>query len=1433
MNKAQQMLAKAGFPDTAAGRAAFHKQYPTPESFFQVHGGQDTEMYGAGSTIHIDPSKRGTFTAAATKHGKSVQGFASQVLANKEDYSPAMVKKANFARNAASWKHQDGGEVMYGPGGPIGISSVSTQRTSQDNNNYVNNYETSIADTEGFRQYYKQDTPGSYVHYAGSPEFQQLNVNGAYVNDPFMQNFLYQRAGNKATMHKNGGTVDALQLMGMPTPPMYGEGSFTGNPYNRFGRRSRNTGDDNITGFSTGFTTNYKLPGNYSSSGQSANVGQAATPEIGIGTRINGLDYTKDLYSDNNLSLGAGLTLGRGEQDRGSLFRTFNYTTPHGTPGTGFTQVANPENKTFMTGTLHGNANAHIPLGTASWGAQRQGRRNIGAGGVEIAGLNASLEAGLDKFGKGKINPYYDASVGLGMLNNMFNINAGYTNRTGNLQVDLPSGSTAVDTQKGRPYLGVDVQAPLYIDNKGNTRFKVFGGYGAGRGDNSGYAGATYTFANGGPITNYSPSSNFGAVLSKNNSHMHGFANGGPVGMYGFGSTIKDIGYGMADTSLGTIGGLTGIQSMQDIIDEDQYSNDKFDDVTNFASKSLSTAPNFIPGAQSFLMATRGIGSLANTIGKIDERNYDPSKHTSKLDQIGNFVQGAGNIASSFVNPMGAVDTLSKGAKTAMNVGKIAGLGATGINATRDVIKSKNKQYDPTNLLNLGMGVARSGFFGGNTKTTAKYPGNTKDAVDYTPTMDIPLYAAMGGAVNAPNMMKYNAGSNVPNQDNTSLKDQYNLLLKAKPVTKYFSPAMPFHPKDGSMDPRGTVVGSIDPQTGEPIEINIEKNEARWKLPNKTDFITTKKDTDKILAFDKNGDDIAKVTAMLNTTFDKNKKAAKESMMRQGGMVGQYGYGGGVKMYGGGNSVVGIPSQPGPVLNLRQDPYYYNPNMGFEQTDFYTKEKFRARPAYNIYGKGTMEDTEMDNYNFIKSQSDQNQSVINPYIAYLMQPKYDDSFDSSKEYLIPNKEEPSSIMIPTGRSFGEDGAPYAEENYYVSAERNPFAEEYVEPSSLLTSQLTPNVRQKEVFPVLTPKGVQMLSINNFDEELRPSEKVNLEAPKLLSGDDYTYPDEIPYRLDSGETWGTQPVPVYNPNNIVNLPKVTTNVNTNYGKSEGKYRNEIPFRVEKGENWGGQTNYKKERKGSKNSKNNADDASTDSWFSRNKEDLGTAANRAIMYSPALYNFARSIGKPFQMNAADYQVKEDIKPYEEEYRPDYRPYNAAVANLNRMPGSANLAARTNLFNAMQQQQDDARFKIGLGNAQRKMDADQSRLTRKEKDLNIAMQIAQFNEQNRAAGRNMLGQGFTDASQIAQFERFNAMTGNALGSILQHYTMLPDGTMIPKAGYNPIVANSIFNTGQNPLLISPNRYINQGVGIRTNNRAIPDFRTIDPNQFNLFDK
>lgn len=71
-------------------------------------------VFAEGGSISIKPSKRGTFTAAATKHGMGVQEFASEVLSNPEKYSPKMRQKANFARNASGWKHALGGHLFNG-----------------------------------------------------------------------------------------------------------------------------------------------------------------------------------------------------------------------------------------------------------------------------------------------------------------------------------------------------------------------------------------------------------------------------------------------------------------------------------------------------------------------------------------------------------------------------------------------------------------------------------------------------------------------------------------------------------------------------------------------------------------------------------------------------------------------------------------------------------------------------------------------------------------------------------------------------------------------------------------------------------------------------------------------------------------------------------------------------------------------------------------------------------------------------------------------------------------------------------------------------------------------------------------------------------------------------------------------------------------------
>ena len=59
--------------------------------------------------IKLDPAKKGTFKAQATRMGMSVQEAARHILSNREEYSTGMVKKANFARNFAK---EEGGEMI-------------------------------------------------------------------------------------------------------------------------------------------------------------------------------------------------------------------------------------------------------------------------------------------------------------------------------------------------------------------------------------------------------------------------------------------------------------------------------------------------------------------------------------------------------------------------------------------------------------------------------------------------------------------------------------------------------------------------------------------------------------------------------------------------------------------------------------------------------------------------------------------------------------------------------------------------------------------------------------------------------------------------------------------------------------------------------------------------------------------------------------------------------------------------------------------------------------------------------------------------------------------------------------------------------------------------------------------------------------------------
>ena len=140
---------------------------------------QGEYLAAEGGKIYIKPSKRGTFTAAAKSRGMGVQEFASKVLANKEDYSPAMVKKANFARNASHW-HPDGG--FFTTTGTNGLQSNQSLIVPSTNYNQAK-YFTNIVDANGnylpgYVDWVKSLTQADYDYLSGLEGFDKtLNPN--------------------------------------------------------------------------------------------------------------------------------------------------------------------------------------------------------------------------------------------------------------------------------------------------------------------------------------------------------------------------------------------------------------------------------------------------------------------------------------------------------------------------------------------------------------------------------------------------------------------------------------------------------------------------------------------------------------------------------------------------------------------------------------------------------------------------------------------------------------------------------------------------------------------------------------------------------------------------------------------------------------------------------------------------------------------------------------------------------------------------------------------------------------------------------------------------------------------------------------------------------------------------------------------------------
>ena len=83
--------------------------------------------------IMIKKENRGKFTESANRANMGVQEYARHILANKEDYSPTLIKRANFARNAAKWNAFGGDLNTYGGTYNGGLEYINNGHTHSEN----------------------------------------------------------------------------------------------------------------------------------------------------------------------------------------------------------------------------------------------------------------------------------------------------------------------------------------------------------------------------------------------------------------------------------------------------------------------------------------------------------------------------------------------------------------------------------------------------------------------------------------------------------------------------------------------------------------------------------------------------------------------------------------------------------------------------------------------------------------------------------------------------------------------------------------------------------------------------------------------------------------------------------------------------------------------------------------------------------------------------------------------------------------------------------------------------------------------------------------------------------------------------------------------------------------------------------------------------
>ena len=166
-----------------------------------------SSLFKGGGSIHIKDSKKGTFTAAAKKRGQSVQGFASKVLANKDNYSPTMVKKAVFAHNAPKWKHRLGGIVntLFRLGG--GTKLKATKRATKQNLGLENANKVGVNAPTAYRRLASESSQPSRTILSSEDKVVQKALESAISISPVKE------VDDTRTTYKGGGKADVNNII--------------------------------------------------------------------------------------------------------------------------------------------------------------------------------------------------------------------------------------------------------------------------------------------------------------------------------------------------------------------------------------------------------------------------------------------------------------------------------------------------------------------------------------------------------------------------------------------------------------------------------------------------------------------------------------------------------------------------------------------------------------------------------------------------------------------------------------------------------------------------------------------------------------------------------------------------------------------------------------------------------------------------------------------------------------------------------------------------------------------------------------------------------------------------------------------------------------------------------------------------------------------